>query len=130
MRRTTSKLLLLAALLIGPMLWPLNAYAFNSYSGVNCNSANSSALCTQSSKSSGNVIYGSNSLLVKATNFIALIAGIAATILIVIGGIQYVTSGGSPESAGNAKRTIIYSLIGIAVIVLAKFIVQYVVNVT
>ena len=122
-----AKMISILAVLFAILFLPASAYAFNAYNGVNCQNANSSALCTQSSKPTGNALSGSNSLLVKATDFITIIAGIAATILIFIGSIQFVTSGGSPESVSTAKRTIIYTLIGIAVIVLARFIVIYVV---
>ena len=126
MNRVYKTFIALSLLLVTALL-PATAYAFNTYGGVNCQNANNSTLCAQSRKPTGNALSGSNSLLVKVTDFITIIAGIAATILIFIGSIQFVTSGGSPDSVSTAKRTVIYTLIGIAIIVLARFIVVYVV---
>ena len=55
-------------------------------------------------------------------------AGIITGIMIVWGGIQYVTSVGDPTKATKAKNTILYSAIGLAIVILAATIVNTVVN--
>lgn len=50
---------------------------------------------------------------------IGLIVGLLAFFGIVVGGIQYITSGGDSAKAEKAKKTIIYSVIGIILTVLA-----------
>ena len=54
--------------------------------------------------------------------------GIITAIMIVWGGIQYITSIGGPDGVNKAKKTILYSVIGLAVIILAATIVNTVVN--
>lgn len=61
-----------------------------------------------------------------AIDILSAIGGIAAVIMIVIGGFKYVTSSGDSQSVGNAKNTIIYSLVGLIVIAFAQVIVQFV----
>ena len=55
-------------------------------------------------------------------------AGIITAIMIVWGGIQYVTSVGDPQKATKAKNTILYSAIGLGIVILAATIVNVVVN--
>lgn len=55
-------------------------------------------------------------------------AGIIAVIMIVYGGIQYITSTGNPQGITKAKTTILYSVIGLLVVLFASAIVNVVVN--
>jgi hypothetical protein len=54
------------------------------------------------------------------------IVGVVAVIMIIIGGLKYVTSGGDSASISSAKNTIIYALIGLVIAVLAQVIVTFV----
>jgi len=47
------------------------------------------------------------------------IAGFITIIMIVISGIQFITSSGNPEAAGAARGRLVFALIGFAVIVLS-----------
>lgn len=53
------------------------------------------------------------------------IAGVIAVIVIIIAGFTFVTSGNNPASITKAKDAILYSVIGIIVILLAFTITQY-----
>lgn len=55
-------------------------------------------------------------------------AGALAVVFLVIGGIQYMASAGNAEKAAAAKKTIIYSLIGVAVIALSYFLISVVLD--
>ena len=44
------------------------------------------------------------------------LAGIALFVMILIGGFKYITSGGNPEAAASARRTITYAVIGLIVV--------------
>ena len=52
----------------------------------------------------------------------ALAIGVGA-IMVIIAGIQYMTSAGSEEKAKKAKQTIIYALLGVAIVTSARFII-------
>lgn len=61
-------------------------------------------------------------------NIFSLIVGVVAVIMIILGGLRYITSGGDSNNVSSAKNTIIYAIIGLVVVALAQFIVQFVLN--
>lgn len=63
-----------------------------------------------------------------AVNILSLIVGIIAVIMIIYGGLRYITSGGDSGSVGNAKNTLIYAIIGLIIVALAQVIVHFVLN--
>lgn len=80
----------------------------------------------------GNILTtpGSKILQLFLSNFISLaigVAGIAAFIYLLIGGYQYLASGGDKEGAQKASKTITSALTGLA-IVLSIFAIIYVVE--
>jgi hypothetical protein len=127
------KRLLLALSLISLCLMaaPQPARAYSFFSNTDCSSAADTTVCTERGKS-GNPISGTNGVLLKITNIIAYVAGAAAIIVIIVGAIRFITSG-SDTSVGsridddvlNAKRSISYALIGLAIVVLAKTLITY-----
>jgi TRAP-type C4-dicarboxylate transport system permease small subunit len=58
---------------------------------------------------------------------IAGIAGLVATGFFVVGGFSYITSSGNPEHLEKAKRTLLYSATGLA-IVIAAFVISNIVT--
>ncbi len=48
--------------------------------------------------------------------------------MIIIGGFKYVTSTGDSASISSAKNTILYALVGLAVVSLAQVLVHFVLN--
>lgn len=69
-----------------------------------------------------------NSLITQIVNIFSLVVGIISVIMIIYGGFRYVTSGGDSSNVSNAKNTIIYAIIGLVVVALAQFIVQFVLD--
>ncbi len=66
--------------------------------------------------------------IANVVNLISLVVGVAAVIMIIVGGFRYITSGGNQESIKGAKNTIIYALIGLIIVALAQIIVKFVLN--
>ena len=60
------------------------------------------------------------------TNTMLFAIGIIAVIMIVIGGIRYVLSGGNGENTKAAQETILYAVIGLVVALLSFAIVNFV----
>ncbi len=48
---------------------------------------------------------------------IASLAGLIATGFFVVGGFSYITSSGNPEHLDRAKRTIMFSALGLAIVI-------------
>lgn len=57
---------------------------------------------------------------------LSIIVGVASVIMIVVGGLKYVTSGGDSSKVASAKSTIIYAIVGLIITALAQFIVRFV----
>lgn len=57
-----------------------------------------------------------------------VVAGIAAVIAIVVGGIRYVVSGGDQAGVKAAKNTIMYAVVGLVVVIAAAAITNFVIN--
>jgi hypothetical protein len=68
------------------------------------------------------------SFLTNALYVIYFIAGVVAVISIIIAGLTYVTSGGESSGVVKAKNTILYSVVGLIVVLLAFVITQFVVG--
>ena len=67
------------------------------------------------------------SLLQLIINSLIGIVGVAAVIMLIIGGFRYVFSQGNEKSVNAAKDTILYAIIGIVVAILAFAIVNFVI---
>jgi hypothetical protein len=59
-------------------------------------------------------------------NIFSWIVGIIAVVMVIVGGFQYVTSGGDSGKVTSAKNTIMYALIGLVIVAMAQVIVQFV----
>ena len=67
-----------------------------------------------------------NDLVKTLVNTLLFILGAIAVIMIIVGGIRYTTSNGDASGIKSAKDTILYSVIGIVVALLAYAIVNFV----
>ena len=67
-------------------------------------------------------------VIAAAINILSLIVGIAAVIMIIVGGFKYVTSGGDTNSIGSAKSTITYAVVGLLVALFAQVLVRFVIT--
>lgn len=101
---------------------------------VDCNSSTAAAIQCGTDNAAG-VPSGSTPASIDTTitniiNLISIVVGIAAVIMIIVGGFRYITSGGNQEGVKSAKNTIIYALIGLVIVALAQMIVKFVLNKT
>ena len=67
-------------------------------------------------------------LLESIINILLFIIGAIAVIMIIIGGIKYTTSNGDQAQVTSAKNTIMYSVVGLVVAIMAYSIVNFVVK--
>ena len=69
-----------------------------------------------------------HSLMGKITNILLFLMGSVSVIMIIIGGFRYVTSQGDQTQVQSAKNTILYSIVGIVVAILAYAAVNFVIS--
>lgn len=73
-------------------------------------------------------LFGDGGTFATITNVLLFIIGAVAVIMIVIGGMRYVLSGGDSNQITSAKNTILYAIIGIIVAILAYAAVNFVIG--
>jgi len=69
-----------------------------------------------------------NSVLKKAINLFSVVIGVIAILMVIIGGLKYITSSGDSNNVNSAKNTILYAIIGLVVVALAQVIVRFVLD--
>lgn len=93
--------------------------------------ANSAAdLIKQGAESTGQKDTRPVSDIIKTIiNTMLFIIGVMAVIMIIWGGIRYVLSAGNSAALTSAKNTIVYSIIGLIIAILAFVIVDFVIGI-
>jgi hypothetical protein len=67
-----------------------------------------------------------NTTILNIVNLLTALVGVLAVIMIIVGGLRYVTSAGNPEGAKSARSTILYAVIGLVVVALSQVIARFV----
>lgn len=69
-----------------------------------------------------------NTIIEDVVNIFSIVVGVVAVIMIIIGGLKYITSSGDSGNVTSAKNTILYAIIGLIIVALAQVIVRFVLN--
>jgi cytochrome bd-type quinol oxidase subunit 2 len=85
--------------------------------------ANQTTGCTVDTATANSEI---NNIIKLVINMFSLIVGLVSVIMIIVGGLKYITSGGESSNISSAKNTIVYAIIGLVIVALAQFIVHFV----
>lgn len=111
-------------LLVVPVAAPAVAYA-DIGGGLNCGAdlKISSADC-QAQDTGGQL----DQIITLAINLFSVIVGIIAVVMIIVGGLKYITSGGDSGDITSAKNTILYAVVGLIVVAIAQFVVHFVLS--
>lgn len=119
-------LLILMGLIAVPAITYTSAYASVNPQSEACSGTGgtlSSGTCA------GNSSQDNLAKLIKtAVNVLLYVLGAIAVLVIIIGGIRYVTSAGDASRVKLAKDTILYAVIGLVIAILAYAIVNFVVT--
>lgn len=73
-----------------------------------------------SSRTDKNPLTGTDGLLMKIANIIAIIAGITAVVMMIVSGFRMITANGDAQKFASARGTAIGAVVGIIIIVLAR----------
>ena len=115
--------------LLVPAMVPVMAHAqsFNPDGGLNCGAEinlSEAGDCPAPNGSEATETVNKN--VSRALNLFSSVVGIIAVVMIIIGGVRYITSNGDSGNVNNAKNTILYAIIGLVVVALAQIIVRFV----
>jgi hypothetical protein len=138
MRLITKLRFLIASLMLGAVLLSASPVAaFNVFQPPSCNNGgdahvcvcqpgtSSTSVCSDAQKTNGNPVLKT---IKTVADIIAVIAGLAAVITLMVAGFSYITSGGNSEATNKARSRIIGALVGLVIIALAWTIVSFVVS--
>jgi hypothetical protein len=130
-RKSLAVIAAVFALAVGPSLafGAASVSAADAGIGTNLKCGSNISLNAGPGTCDDNVAGGSSGITRIVTNIInifSVIVGLVSVIMIIYGGFRYVTSGGDSSNVSSAKNTIIYAVIGLVVVALAQFIVQFV----
>jgi len=64
-------------------------------------------------------LFGVDGIFTTATNMLLFVIGALSVVMIIVGGIRYVVSGGNSAQVTAAKNTILYAIVGLVVAFLA-----------
>lgn len=101
---------------VAPVLQPVDTYAQTAAEG---------AKVAQTSEQPDELA-GETGVFQTITNVLLFIIGAISVIMLIIGGIRYVVSGGDSSAVTAAKNTILYAIVGIIVALLAYALVNFV----
>ena len=73
-------------------------------------------------------LFGQTGIFRTITNVLLFVLGAISVIMIIIGGLRYVVSGGNATAVTAAKNTILYAIVGVVVALLAYAIINFVLN--
>jgi hypothetical protein len=73
-------------------------------------------------------LFGSTGIFTTVTNVMLFVVGAISVIMIVIGGLRYVVSGGNSANITTAKNTVLYAIVGLIVAIMAYAIINFVIS--
>lgn len=86
------------------------------------------AMATGSDCDDATAAKGVDNIIATVVNVLSIAVGIIAVIMIIIGGLKYITSSGDSNNVTSAKNTILYAVVGLVIVAIAQFIVKFVVT--
>lgn len=126
------RIYLTSGLLLGILLVPATASAQLFEGGKNqaceaLNLTNGETVAGQGREACGTTNNARiNSVISTVLNILSLVVGVVAVVMVIIAGLKYITSQGDSASVSSAKNTLLYAVIGIIIVAMAQFIVQFV----
>ncbi len=87
-----------------------------------CNSIGGGSDCSSNANGGTSI----NKVITVTITILSFVAGIAAVIMLILAGFNYITSGGDANKVSSAKNSLIYAIIGIIIVAMAQFIVQFI----
>lgn len=73
-------------------------------------------------------IAGEDGVIIRAVTIMSYIVGFASVLMVMVGGLKFITANGDPNSVSSARNTVLYALIGVVVFLSSQLIVRFVVS--
>ena len=144
LRRVITSLFTLTVLFVGAPVFAATSTTGDSSNTTPANQSTTSPEITNGLCAGANLSFGSdcnsggitsaeanakiNKIIHEIINIFSVVVGVVSIIMIIIGGLKYITSGGDSTNVTGAKNTILYAVIGLVVVSLAQVMVRFVLN--
>lgn len=69
-----------------------------------------------------------NNTIKVVINWLSIIVGLVSVVMIMIGGIRFVTSQGNAQSVTAARNTVLFAIVGLVVTIMAQLIIKFVIG--
>ena len=110
-------LIITLGILLSTILLPMPTYGISSVqTGANAAQGNGQP----------SDLFGDNGIFTTITNTMLFIIGALSVIMLILGGLRYVISGGNAAAITAAKNTILYAIVGLIVALLAYAAINFV----
>jgi hypothetical protein len=73
-------------------------------------------------------LFGNAGIFTTISNVMLFMVGAISVVMVVVGGLRYVISGGNTTNVGAAKNTILYAIVGLIISLLAYAIINFVIG--
>jgi hypothetical protein len=73
-------------------------------------------------------LLGGAGIFTTAVNILLFVVGVLSVIMIIVGGLRYVVSGGNTSAVSAAKTTVLYAIVGVVIAFLAYALVNFVLS--
>ena len=87
--------------------------------------AENSTVCNTTDE---NPISGKDGVIMNVVNILSFVIGVSSVIMVMIGGLKYITSNGDSNSIAAAKNTILYAIVGVLVFLVSQAIIIFVIG--
>lgn len=125
LQKTLQALVIVPALALGASMVVPTTVSAECVADPSNLSISGGANCAQGNEQPAN-LFGESGIFQQVTNILLFLVGAISVIMLIIGGIRYVVSGGDQAAVTAAKNTILYAIVGIIVAFLAYAAVSFV----
>lgn len=73
-------------------------------------------------------LFGTTGIFTTVSNVMLFLVGAISVVMVIVGGLRYVISGGNTTNVGTAKNTILYAIVGLVISLLAYAIINFVIG--
>jgi hypothetical protein len=75
-----------------------------------------------------NPFFGEGGVITVLVEKLSFAIGVASVIMVIVGGLRFITSGGDPQTAKAARNTVLYAIIGMIVAISGVLLVSFVLS--
>lgn len=92
-----------------------------------CDSTTSDASVCQVD-GNNNPIAGSEGIILRVVRILSYVVGVASVLMVIFGGLKFITANGDSNNISSGRNTILYALIGVVVFLISQLIIRFVLS--